>query len=81
MIVGVHKGKKSFKCHFCDAKFLHNGNLNKHVKTTHENHKSQTDGQKKAFKCYICDGIFGEERHLNHHIELVQICFVCKKLC
>ena len=71
LIAGVHEGKKSFHCLFCDAKFLHKGNLNKHVISTHENPKSQLNKKKKPFSCTICDGKFGEKRHLNHHIELV----------
>ena len=58
-INNVHfDGKKLIKCEYCDAEFLTNSNLNRHIKSNHE---------KVIFQCDVCGAKFTRRDNLQRH--------------
>ena len=67
----------SFVCPDCGKDFAQQSNLNKHIKTVHQN--------KQDFKCVTCGKGFGKKDHLTRHIKCVHnlekryLCTQCEK--
>ena len=59
----VQKGKKPFKCNFCDKVFSQKQSLNGHIDSIHIGNKT--------FKCSVCDASFSQKQNLSRHIESV----------
>ncbi len=71
------KGNKPHKCKMCNYTTSQKGQLNHHIKSTHE--------EKKLHKCSICDYSFSKKESLKRHIESVHEkkkphkCSICNK--
>jgi uncharacterized Zn-finger protein len=61
--LSIHKGKRSYHCSFCPAKFNLNENLNRHYDKVHE--------KKNPNECSICFTTLGSKANLKRHYDTV----------
>ena len=54
---------KPYKCESCEKCYFHKNELEKHIKTVHENIKSH--------KCVSCGKYFGHKQNLQKHIQII----------
>ncbi|CAH0728686.1 unnamed protein product, partial [Brenthis ino] len=71
-----HQSVKRFSCHTCGLGFNDSGNLSRHTKAIHSEHRPHT--------CHICHKNFSRNSHLQDHIKSHSdtreyICDVCGK--
>ena len=75
------KMMKNFQCECCDTSFIYTFNLNKHIKSVHENIKT-IDNQNKNVKsvlneeqkskiCKFCEEAFENKEYLSVHIDFI----------
>ena len=61
--IGVHEGKKPYKCDICAYCCSQKGTMNRHVAFVHE--------RKETFKCEICDYSCYQKQGMIIHVESV----------
>ena len=64
-ILNEHGGKRPFKCHICDIRYVHEFALGEHIKAIHN--------KEKDLRCYICDMKFDAVSFMSKHISNIYV--------